>query len=138
MWAKWIGVGPAAAGLGAMTTVASLAVAVVLWARRGRVSRPGFLEVGYLLLLIPLISPQGWDYVLLVATPAIVCLVDRFRGSPRGWQIATASGFLLTSFTIYDLLGRTFYASLMSLSVITLGALLLAASLVRLRLTAAA
>ena len=59
-----------------------------------------------------------------------MCLVDRFRGSPRGWQIATLSGFLLTSFTIYDLLGRTFYLSLMSLSVVTLGALLLAASLV--------
>jgi hypothetical protein len=138
MWAKWIGVGPAAAGLAAVTTIASLALAVLLWSRRAQVSRPGYLEVSYLLLLIPLISPQGWDYVLLVATPAIVCLIDRFRGSPRSWQIAIASGFLLTSFTIYDLLGRTLYLSLMSLSAITIGALLLAAGLVRLRLAAAA
>jgi hypothetical protein len=70
--------------------------------------------------------------------PAIVCLVDRFRERSRGWQIATGAGFLLTSFTIYDLVGRTLYLSLMSLSVITVGALLLAASIVRLRLTAAA
>ena len=138
MWAKWIGVGPAATGLAAASAIAGLAVAIVLWVRRGQISRPGYLEISYLLLLIPLISPQGWDYVLLVATPAIVCLLDRFRGSPRRWQVATASGFLLTSFTIYDLLGRTFYLSLMSLSAITVGTLLLAASLVRLRLTAAA
>ena len=138
MWAKWIGVGPPATGLAAATAIAGLAVAIVLWVRRGQVSRPGYLEISYLLLLIPLLSPQGWDYVLLVATPAIVCLLDRFRGSPRRWQVATASGFLLTSFTIYDLLGRTFYLSLMSLSAITVGALLLAASLVLCDSTAAA
>jgi hypothetical protein len=134
MWAKWIGPGTAAANLTGATIIASLAVAVVLWMRRGTVNRPGFLEVGYLLLLVPLISPQGWDYVLLVATPAIVYLVDRFRDSPKGWQVTAATGFLLTSFTIYDLLGRTVYLSLMSLSVVTVGALLLAVCLVRLRL----
>ena len=134
MWAKWIGPSSVASNLAGVMVAASLAVALVLWVRRRTVSRPGFLEVGYLLLLVPLISPQGWDYVLLVATPAIVCLVDRFRESSKGWRATAATGFLLTSFTIYDLLGRTVYLHLMSLSVVTVGALLLAACLVRLRL----
>ena len=138
MWAKWIGVGPTAASLAAATAVVSVCTALVLWVRRGTVERPGFLEVSYLLLLIPLISPQGWDYVMLAATPAFVCLVDRFRGSPPSWQAVTAAGLFLTSFAIFDLVGRTLYYSLVSLSAVTVGALLLAASLVRLRLTAAA
>ena len=127
-----------ATGLAAATAIAGLAVAIVLWVRRGQVSRPGYLEVSYLLLLIPLISPQGWDYVMLAATPAFVCLVDRFRGSPRSWQAVTAAGLFLTSFAIFDLVGRTVYLLIVSLSGVTIGALLLAASLMRLRLTASA
>ena len=61
-----------------------------------------------------------------------------FRERSTAWQIITAAGFLLTSFMIYDLLGRSLYLTLMGLSGITIGAVLLAASLVRLRLTAAA
>jgi len=38
------------------------------------------------MLLIPLVSPQGWDYVLLLATPAVVCLVDRWGELTKWWQ----------------------------------------------------
>jgi hypothetical protein len=138
VWARWIGIGPTAAALAAATVAASLAAAVLIWARRDSVTRPGFLELGYLLLLIPMISPQGWDYVMIAATPAMVVLVDRFRERSTAWQIITAAGFLLTSFMIYDLLGRWLYLTLLGLSGITIGGVLLAASLVRLRLTAAA
>jgi hypothetical protein len=138
VWARWLGIGPTAAALAAATVAISLAAAVIIWARRDRVARPGFLELGYLLLLIPMISPQGWDYVMIAATPAIVVLVDRFRERSTTWQIITAAGFLLTSFMIYDLLGRWLYLTLLGLSGITIGGVLLAASLVRLRLTAAA
>jgi hypothetical protein len=138
MWAKWVGPGSAASALAAVTVAACLAAAVVAWRARRRVGAPAFLEAAYLLLLIPLISPQGWDYVLLLGIPAFVSVVDRFRGSPPLWQAVTVVGFALTSFTIYDLLGRSLYLSLMAASVVTVGALLIAASLIRLRLTAAA
>jgi hypothetical protein len=138
MWAKWIGPESPASLLAAGTAALCLAGAVVMWSGRRRVAEPAYLEVSYLLLLVPLLSPQGWDYVLLIAAPAIVCLVDRFSRSPTPVKGLVATGFLLTSFTIYDLLGRTLYLTLMSLSVVTVGALLLAASLVRLRLSAAA
>ena len=138
VWARWIGIGPTAAALAAATVATGLAGAVLIWARRDKVTRPGFLELGYLLLLIPMISPQGWDYVMIAATPAMVVLVDRFRERSTAWQIITAAGFLLTSFMIYDLLGRWLYLTLLGMSGITIGGVLLAASLVRLRLSAAA
>jgi hypothetical protein len=138
MWSKWIGPGRAASILAAATIAACLGASVVAWRARRHVDEPAFLEVAYLLLLIPLISPQGWDYVLLLGVPAFVCLLDRFRSSPPSWQAVTVAGFLLTSFTIYDLLGRALYLSLMAASVVTVGALLVAASVIRLRLAAAA
>ena len=73
-------------------------------------AQPAYLEFGLLMMLVPLLSPQGWDYVLLLATPAAVCLVDRFREMPRPWRIVTAVAFAFMSFTIFDLLGRTLYA----------------------------
>jgi hypothetical protein len=138
MWARWVGEGSTATMLAMLTTVVSLSGAFVLWMRRRTVARPAFAEVSYLLLLIPLISPQGWDYVLIVATPAYVCLLDRFRERSIAWRLATAAGFFLTSLTVYDIVGRTLYFSLHFLACVTIGALMLAGSLIRLRQTAAA
>ena len=53
---------------------------------------------------------------MIAATPAFVVLVDRFRERSTAWQIVTAAGFLLTSFMIYDLLGRWLYLTLLGLS----------------------
>ena len=89
--------------------------------------------MAFLLLLVPLISPQGWDYVLILGTPVIVCLLDRWRDRSLGWRIATALGFALTSFTVFDIVGRTMYIYLMAISAVTLGALLVAASAAQLR-----
>jgi hypothetical protein len=138
MWAKWIGTGPLAAGLAAASGVAALMLAVVVWRRRAGISRPAYLEVSLLLLLMPLVSPQGWDYVLLAALPGFTCLIDRFKERPRAWQWVTAVGFLLTSLTIFDVLGRQLYFQAMALSVVSVGAVLLAASLAHLRLRALA
>ena len=133
MWARWMGEGSAATALAMLTTAVSLSGAGLLWMRRRSVARPAFAEVSYLLLLIPLISPQGWDYVLIVATPAYVCLLDRFRGQSITWRLAAAAGFFLTSLTVYDIVGRTLYFSLHFLGCVTIGALILCGSLVRLR-----
>jgi hypothetical protein len=133
LWAKWIGPGTAASALGGLSAVALLGLWTALWFRRRAVREPAYLEVAFLLLLVPLISPQGWDYVLLLAAPAFVCLVDRFRDMSMAWRAVTAAGFVLTSLTIYDILGRALYAQLTQWSVVTVGAVALAASLARLR-----
>jgi hypothetical protein len=133
MWAKWLGPGALASRM-AVATVA-VAVVAVAWAvgRRRRVPAPAYLEFGLLMLLVPLISPQGWDYVLLVATPAVVCLVDRFSEMTAPWRAATAVAAALMSFTIFDLLGRALYSRLMAVNIVSIAALALFASLVHLR-----
>jgi hypothetical protein len=133
MWSKWIGAGPLATQLAVVSVVAALVVtAWVTWQRR-RVSSPAYLEFGLLMLLVPLISPQGWDYVLLLATPAVVCLVDRFDLTSTGWRITTALALVFMSFTIFDLIGRPLYARLMAINVVSVCALGLFICLAHLR-----
>lgn len=133
MWAKWIGPGSAASVLALVTTVLALAAAAGIWLLRRRVRQPDFLEVSVLLLLVPLISPQGWDYVLILGTPAFVCLVDRFHEQPAVWKLLTAGGIALTSFTVFDIVGRSAYHLLVDMSAVTVGAMLLVAVLARIR-----
>lgn len=133
MWAKWLEPGQTASTLATATVAIVLAGATTAWLWRRRVRQPAYLEFGVLMLLVPLISPQGWDYVLLLATPAAVCLVDRFREMGRSWQIVTAAAFVFMSFTIYDLLGRALYVRMMALSVVSVAAIVLVGSLVAVR-----
>jgi len=133
MWAKWLGPGPTASSLATATAVVVVAIAAVAWLWRRSVRQPAYLEFGLLMMLVPLLSPQGWDYVLLLATPAVVCLVDRFRDMPHPWRIITAVAFAFMSFTIFDLLGRALYARLMVLSVVSVAAIVLVGCLVAVR-----
>ena len=133
MWAKWIGPGPTAAALALASTVLAVAVGIFLMSRGRRVPEPNYLDVAYFLVLIPLLSPQGWDYVLVIALPAYVVLVDRWRELSDNWRIVALTGFLFTSFTIFDLLRRPLYTHLMQLGAISVGAVLIAICLIRLR-----
>ena len=133
MWAKWIGPGPTAAALALASTVLAVAVGIFLMSRGRRVPEPNYLDVAYFLVLIPLLSPQGWDYVLVIALPAYVVLVDRWRELSPNWRMVALTGFLFTSFTIFDLLRRPLYTHLMQLGAISVGAVLIAICLIRLR-----
>jgi len=133
MWAKWIGPGHTASALAVATALAaSTAAGGVAWLRR-KVAEPNYLEVGLLMVLVPLLSPQGWDYVLLLALPAFLCLVDRWRDMRVPWRLTIAAGIGLTSFTVFDLVGRFVYTHLMTMSVVTVGALILVGGLAHLR-----
>lgn len=138
MWAKWIGVGAPASALASVTTVAAVAIVADLWRRRAAIGEPEYLEVSALLLLVPLVSPQGWDYVLLVATPAVAVIADRLAELPRAWRIGLWIALLVMGLTSFDLLGRAAYGQFMALSVITLCALGLLAGLHALRTRALA
>jgi hypothetical protein len=133
MWAKWIGPGVLASQLAVATGMAALAcVAFTAW-KRARVVAPDYLELAGLLLLIPVLSPQGWDYVLVLGTPAFVLLLDRWRDFSAGWKALIATAFALTSFTIFDLLGRKVYIGMLSWSIETLGVIVLFLALVHAR-----
>jgi Glycosyltransferase family 87 len=133
MWAKWLGPGSLASGLAWLTVVATLLLVIVVWQRRRTVSAPEYLECALLMLLTPLISPQGWDYVLLLATPAVVCLVDRWRELTTPWQWGLGVALALMCFTMFDVMGRTLYGRFMALSLVSVCALVIAAGLVNTR-----
>ena len=133
MWAKWIQPGPMASGLAVASMVAAVAAGVAVMSWRRQVPEPNYLEGAYFFVLVPLLSPQGWDYVLLLALPAYTCLVDRLRDLSVIWRGVALIGFFLTSFTVFDLLGRTLYTELMRLAAVSVGAVLIALCLIRLR-----
>ena len=133
MWAAWLGVGPAAGWLSVATgLVLAAACAWTVW-RGSRLASPEYLDAAVLLFAIPLLSPQGWDYVLLVSTPAVMLLLDRneaFRPMAR-WLLFAA--IALVGFTLYDVLGREVYRALMMSRAITVAALVEVALVIHLR-----
>jgi hypothetical protein len=138
MWAKWLQPGrPATIAAGVCVLAAGLLVLLV-WRRRRAVPEPAYLEFSLLLLLIPLLSPQGWDYVLLLGAPAFVCLIDRWSDMSYAWRAVTIAGFFLASVTAYDTVGQHLYMVVTNYALVGIGALLLAASLAELRFRALA
>jgi hypothetical protein len=133
MWAKWLGIGAPATALSTVTTGAVLGLVATVWVRRRDIAEPDYLEFALLLLLIPLLSPQGWDYVLLLGTPAVICLVDRWSDVSRAWKVATAVSLALVGLTIFDVMGRALYAQFMAWSIVSVAALAVAVALAHLR-----
>ena len=132
-WAKWIGPGSLATQFAIASSVAVTAVAVAIFVKRRGVRSPAFLEFGVLMLLIPLLSPQGWDYVFLLATPAVILVVDRWRGLTLPWRAFTAITMFFFSFTIFDLFGRWLYTRLTAINIISIAAVALLLCLARVR-----
>ena len=123
MYAKWIGVGPAATALAA-ATIAIVAIGFAALVVRGAdVPGGAYFEVGAILVLIPLLSPQGWDYALLMATPAVMLFVNQFDRLPIAARAAGSAALVVMALAVFDVLGRHRYAAFMSLSAITVCAL---------------
>lgn len=115
--------------------LAALAFSTYVFIRKGETFGAPIAPDGALLLvLIPLISPLGWDYTFLSAILAVALVVDSFSFFPGGARIILAGNFLIIALSVYDLLGRSLYAVFMSWSVPTVNFLILIASLFYLRL----
>lgn len=137
-FAKWLGSG----GVTAIATlVAALcllsACAFVVWKGRD-VPRSEALEGALLLTAIPLLSPQGWDYVFLVATPAIALFANYERSLPGALRATAWLAVLTMGLSLFDIMGRAHYAEFMAWSVITVCVAVLVAALVTLRARKAA
>lgn len=137
-FAKWLGPGPAAAALATAAGAALLGLAVLIYLRRGAVPFPEGLEGALLLTCIPLLSPQGWDYVFLVSTPAVLLLLNHDDQLPRSLRAGLYAAFALIGLTLFDLMGRAAYSTFMAWSVITLCYLVVVAAMAVLRLRAVA
>ena len=104
-----------------------LIVLVFLFVRRGRtLADPIPLDSGLLLLLMPLVSPLGWDYTFLSSILALTIIGDHFYRFSVPARLALVVSGLVISVSLYDLLGRQAYARFMSFSVITLCFLVIA------------
>jgi len=133
MYAKWIGPGSSASVLALLTSGALLVVAALVFLRRGGLRCPEALEGSLLLTCIPLLSPQGWDYVFLLATPAIMLLVNYGDLLPAPVRVATALAIAVAGLSLFDVMGRASYATFMSLAVISVCYLVVIAGLATLR-----
>jgi hypothetical protein len=117
----------------AVASVVLLVVAAVVVAARGALRSPDTLDASFLLLLIPLLSPQGWDYVFLIGTPAVMLLINYLSALPGGLRYATIVAIAGIALSIFDLMGREAYTRFMQLSVITLLVIVQIAALASLR-----
>jgi hypothetical protein len=134
MYAKWIGAGGLAAALATVTSANVLLAIAVAFSRRNGVPFPEGLEGALLLTCIPMISPQGWDYVFLISTPAIVYLVNYEDRLPPLMRAAALAAVAVIGLSIFDVMGRTAYAHFMALSIISICYFVVLAALCTLRL----
>jgi Glycosyltransferase family 87 len=129
MYMKWFGATATAYTFAVVTAVALLGLAVAVFLGRRGVPQPDGLEAGLLIALTPLLSPQGWDYILVVCTPAVVCLVNYIDRLPRALRPLSVIAIAAIGLTLFDLVGRTVYYALIRMSVVTLGVLVVIALL---------
>jgi len=107
---------------------------LVIIRRGGQLSRPFVLEGFLLLLLIPLVSPLGWDYTFLAAAPALMLVCRHFDKYRPFWKTPLVLNSLIVSLSLYDVMGRNLYAAFMSVSIITVNFILFIGYLVYLRI----
>jgi hypothetical protein len=138
MFTRWLGPDSAAPILAAASAGILLLLTAVVIAGRGSLPAPDPLEAALLLLLIPLLSPQGWDYVFLIGTPAVMLLVNELPSLPRGLGVATILAIAAVALSIFDLMGRSAYSLFMGLSLITVFVVIEVAALIVLRFRRAA
>jgi hypothetical protein len=134
MFFRWVGPGELSARLAYGSGVILLGVAALVFLLRRGVTFPEGVEGALLLTLMPLLSPQGWDYVFLIATPAIVYLANYLDLLPRPMRVITIVAVATIAFVVFDLLGRKAYYEFMRLSFISLCFFVVIAALATLRL----
>jgi hypothetical protein len=134
MYFRWFGPGPLSGRLALGTAALLLSlVALVFIGRRG-IAFPEGVEGAMLLTLMPLLSPQGWHYVFLIATPAIVYLANYEDLLPRPLRVVTIAAVAAIGLSLFDVMGRAAYSTFMRLSIISLCSFVVLAALSTLRL----
>ncbi len=114
--------------------VFGLGILMLLILRWGQgLPRTAVLEVGTLLVLIPLVSPLGWDYQFLTSVLGLTLLARHWTDFSRLWRWLLGANLFLIGFSIYDLIGRAAYQKFMAWSVLTASFLLVVGYLGQLR-----
>lgn len=99
-----------------------------------KMPRAEVLECAILLICIPLVSPLGWDYTLIMSVLGVTILVHNIQNFSKLWQTILFINFFIIGFTLYDVVGRELYSRLMTWSLPTLNFLLVIGYLSSLRI----
>ena len=86
--------------------MALLGLAAAVFLGRRRVPQPDGLEAGLLIALAPLLSPQGWDYVLVICSPAVVYLANCIDRLPRALRLLSVAAIATIVLHLFDLVSR--------------------------------
>lgn len=107
---------------------------LVLVLKGHKVPRAEVLECAVLLVCIPLVSPLGWDYTLIMSVLGVTILVYNITNFSKLWKIILLVNFFIIAFSIYDIMGRELYGRFMTWSLPTLNFLLITGYLASLRI----
>ena len=119
-------------------TIFLVLAAVVLWLiRTGRTSpsikNPEVLESAFLLILIPLFSPLGWNYNYLYSLLAVMLIIKAWRRFPRTAQIILIINFIIIGTSLIEIWGRELFRFYTHYALVVLNFLIVLASLAYLR-----
>jgi hypothetical protein len=114
-----------------LIVLASLLLVVIV---KGRLmTNATVLESAMLLTLIPLVSPLGWDYTFLLSVLGVTLIIHHFSEFSPVWRWTLAVNFCVIALTIYDVIGRAYYHTFMTWSVLTVNFLIVVGGLAVLR-----
>lgn len=134
-YAKWLGPEHPALTPAVLATAVGL-LALVGWGVLSRARDPRralALDVSLLLILMPLFSPLGWDYVFHWSTPGVVLLLASWDSWGLPQRLLLGGTLALIGASVYDVLGRELYAAFMERSLLTVCFVVLIGLLVALR-----
>jgi hypothetical protein len=133
VFSRALGYGPLAKALALGVSLVLLGTAVAVFMKRRGIASPEGLEIGLLLTMIPILSPQGWDYVFLLSTIATMYLVNYRDDLPQPFRGVVMAALIVIGFLIWDVVGRVVYRFAMHASMITWCYLIVIAGLAALR-----
>jgi hypothetical protein len=116
-----------------LSTAAVLGLVTAVWVRRQAVFDPDYVECALIMLFIPLLSSSGAGHVFLLATPAVICLLDRWGETAMRWRVVTGLALVVMSVAAADQFVVEFRSFLTASGVMAAGALGVAVALVHLR-----
>ena len=115
-------------------SIAIFAILIFIVVRKGRSQENAVVLDGAILMtLIPLISPLGWDYVLLMSAPGVMLLLQHRHsfGNVARWVLI--GNFAIICFFITDVVGHTAHEFYTDWTLTTINFLVVTGFLVALR-----
>jgi hypothetical protein len=110
-FAKWLGSSQTTQALAIGGIATAVIAGMIFWmmqtGRRARIEKVEIAEVAVLMMLIPMLSPLGWNYNYLYALPAAALVLHLFGRFSLPLRAAVIVNFILIGATLQEIMGRT-------------------------------